>query len=88
MTPCSLNNEHLSGNDYNTLKHALKDIPKLLLTATPLQNSLLELFGLVSFIDEYAFGDLKSFREQFATLNNKHVFDTLKAISKLVISRL
>ena len=46
---------------------ALKDVPKLLLTATPLQNSLLELFGLVSFIDEHAFGDLKSFREQFLT---------------------
>ena len=27
----------------NTLKTALKDVPKLLLTATPLQNSLLEL---------------------------------------------
>lgn len=36
------------------------------LTATPLQNSLLELFGLISFIDEHAFGDLKSLREQFA----------------------
>jgi SNF2 family DNA or RNA helicase len=33
--------------------------------ATPLLNSLLELFGLVSFIDEHTFGDLKSFREQF-----------------------
>ena len=42
---------------------------KLLLTATPLQNSLLELFGLVSFIDEHTFGDLKSFREQFANLH-------------------
>jgi adenine-specific DNA-methyltransferase len=49
----------------NTLKLALKERPTLLLTATPLQNSLLELFGLVSFIDEHAFGDLKSFREQF-----------------------
>jgi SNF2 family DNA or RNA helicase len=49
-----------------TLKGALKQTPKLLLTATPLQNSLLELFGLVSFIDELTFGDLKSFREQFA----------------------
>src|SRR5690606_13040328 len=27
---------------------------------------LMELFGLVSFIDERAFGDAKSFREQFA----------------------
>lgn len=62
----------------NTLKQALKDVPKLLLTATPLQNSLLELYGLVSFIDERTFGDLKSFREQFAYLNDPNVFRTLK----------
>jgi hypothetical protein len=42
----------------NTLKLALAGKHKLLLTATPLQNSLLELFGLVSFIDEHTFGDL------------------------------
>src|SRR5688500_3206534 len=53
----------------NTLKGALGHCQKLLLTATPLQNSLLELFGLVSFIDEHVFGDLQSFREQFANLN-------------------
>src|SRR5262249_52692161 len=47
----------------NTLKGALAEKHKLLLTATPLQNSLLELYGLVSFIDERIFGDLKSFRE-------------------------
>ena len=58
----------------NTLKLALAGKHKLLLTATPLQNSLLELFGLVSFIDEHAFGDLKSFREQFANLNQEQVF--------------
>src|SRR6476646_4361505 len=63
----------------NTLKLALAGKDKLLLTATPLQNSLLELFGLVSFIDEHIFGDLKSFREQFANLSQSQVFDTLKA---------
>src|SRR5206468_1966738 len=63
----------------NTLKLALKEFPKLLLTATPLQNSLLELFGLASIIDEHAFGDLKSFREQFANLTQEQVFQTLKA---------
>ena len=62
----------------NTLKKALAQKRKLLLTATPLQNSLLELFGLVSFIDEYTFGDLKSFREQFANLNQEQVFQTLR----------
>lgn len=71
----------------NTLKMALTDVPKLLLTATPLQNSLLELFGLVSFIDEHAFGDLKSFREQFAHLNDTAVFDALKARLKPVCHR-
>ncbi|MEW6290454.1 MAG: SNF2-related protein [Thermodesulfobacteriota bacterium] len=63
----------------NTLKMALAGKDKLLLTATPLQNSLLELYGLVSFIDEHTFGDLKSFREQFANLNQELVFETLKA---------
>ena len=71
----------------NTLKGALAGKHKLLLTATPLQNSLLELFGLVSFIDEHTFGDLKSFREQFANLNQDQVFQTLKARLKLVCHR-
>jgi len=71
----------------NILKNALKDDPKLLLTATPLQNSLLELYGLVSFIDERTFGDLKSFREQFGNLNNTRVFETLKARLQPVCQR-
>lgn len=62
----------------NTLKQALAQKQKLLLTATPLQNSLLELFGLVSFIDEHTFGDLKSFRERFANLAQDRVFHVLK----------
>lgn len=62
----------------NELKRALEGRPKILLTATPLQNSLLELFGLVSFIDEHAFGDLKSFRQQFANLSQDTTFQTLK----------
>ena len=49
----------------------LRLIRKVLLTATPLQNSLLELYGLVSIIDEYAFGDLKSFRAQFTRLGKR-----------------
>jgi SNF2 domain-containing protein len=71
----------------NTLKLALANKHKLLLTATPLQNSLLELFGLVSFIDEHAFGHLKSFREQFANLTQEQVFQTLKARLKPLCHR-
>jgi adenine-specific DNA-methyltransferase len=71
----------------NTLKLALAGKDKLLLTATPLQNSLLELFGLVSFIDDHTFGDLKSFREQFANLKQEQVFNMLKTRLKPVCHR-
>lgn len=73
----------------NTLKQALHQRHKLLLTATPLQNSLLELFGLVSFIDEHTFGNLKSFREQFTSLglSQDQVFHTLKERLKPICHR-
>jgi adenine-specific DNA-methyltransferase len=62
----------------NVLKNALVNTPKLLLTATPLQNTLLELFGLISFIDDHTFGDLSSFREQFSSLDDDQVYSLLK----------
>ncbi len=71
----------------NTLKGALAHAQKLLLTATPLQNSLLELYGLVSFIDEHTFGDLKSFREQFVNLGQERTFNTLKDRLKPICHR-
>jgi adenine-specific DNA-methyltransferase len=71
----------------NTLRSALAGVPKLLLTATPLQNSLLELYGLVSFLDEHLFGDLKSFREQYAYLNDQRIFNALKSRLKPVCQR-
>ena len=75
-----LRNVYKSGNKIaRELKQALDHAPKILLTATPLQNSLLELYGLVSFIDEHTFGDLKSFRNQFARLSNEDSFEDLKA---------
>ncbi len=53
------------------IKEALQDIPKILLTATPLQNSLLELYGLVSIIDEHVFGDLKSYKANYAQVSRE-----------------
>ncbi|MGD0947400.1 MAG: helicase-related protein [Candidatus Binatia bacterium] len=76
-SPLSLRARDSEGVDDERRALAGKD--KLLVTATPLQNSLLELFGLVSFIDEHTFGDLRSFREQFANLNQAQVFQTLQA---------
>ncbi len=49
----------------SAIKNAIAPYQKVLLTATPLQNSLLELYGLVSIVDEHVFGDLASFRVQF-----------------------
>ncbi len=48
------------------LRETFKGAPKVLLTATPLQNSLMELYGLTSFVDEHIFGDEKSFQTQYA----------------------
>lgn len=62
-----LRNVYKTGNVIaRTLKDAFDHVhSKVLLTATPLQNSLLELYGLVSIIDDRVFGDLDSFRTQF-----------------------
>lgn len=49
------------------LRWATEDSRKLLLTATPLQNSLLELFGLSTLIDDHLFGDINSFRAQYTS---------------------
>jgi superfamily II DNA or RNA helicase len=61
-----------------TLRDALAHARKVFLTATPLQNSLLELYGLVSFIDDRVFGDLDSFRQQFGALRDAQSFAALK----------
>jgi len=72
-----LRNVYKNGNIIaRTLKNAMAHVQsKVLLTATPLQNSLLELYGLVSIIDDRVFGSLDSFRAQFTGRAN---FDALR----------
>lgn len=53
----------------------MDDCFKLLLTATPLQNSLLELYGLVGFIDDYIFSNLDSFKAQFSFLRGEQTHE-------------
>lgn len=61
-----LRNAHRASNcTGQALKRALQGRKKLLLTATPLQNSLMELYGLSTLIDEHLFGDEAAFRKQF-----------------------
>lgn len=61
-----LRNAHRASNRTGqALKRALEGRKKLLLTATPLQNSLMELYGLSTLLDEHLFGDETSFRKQY-----------------------
>lgn len=61
-----LRNAHQKSNRMGqALRRALDGRKKLLLTATPLQNSLMELYGLSTLIDEHIFGDDKAFRKQY-----------------------
>ncbi len=52
----------------NSIRWATEGAKKILLTATPLQNSLTELFGISTLIDENIFGDISSFRSQYMNM--------------------
>lgn len=47
------------------IREIIKDKPKALLTATPLQNNLEELYGIASFIDDKLLGTPYSFKTKF-----------------------
>lgn len=73
-----LRNAHRTNNRTGqALKRALAGRKKLLLTATPLQNSLMELYGLSTLLDEHLFGDEAAFRKQF--MNSSTGMDELRA---------
>lgn len=86
-----LRNVYKPGNKIaRSIKDSLNDSPKILLTATPLQNSLLELYGLVSIIDDYTFGDLKSFKTQYSRVTSTadaEAFTVLKERLKPICKR-
>ena len=72
------------------IREAVQTRPKVLLTATPLQNSLMELYGLVSVVDPQLFGSEDTFRSQFATKVGSTTttqFETLKARIRPVCQR-
>ena len=57
-----------SGNKIaKALSETVQNRFKLLLSATPMQNSLMELYGLVSVIDPHFFGSDDAFRAQYAS---------------------
>ena len=59
------------------IRGILRGRRKMLLTATPLQNSVMELYGLSTFIDEYAFGDPVHFRTMYVRPDS-HALSDLK----------
>jgi superfamily II DNA or RNA helicase len=83
-----LRNVYKPGNVIGkAIKEALAHAPKVLLTATPLQNSLLELYGLVSLVDERVFGDLSSFRDQFGGIGHPPTLEKLRSRLQTVCMR-
>jgi ERCC4-related helicase len=83
-----LRNVYKKGNKIaKAIAEALGNTYKVMLTATPLQNSLLELYGMVSIIDEKIFGDLDSFRIKYGRINDATSFNELRQRIKPVCKR-
>ncbi len=94
---CVLDEAHRLRNAYRpdhktgqALRKALRKCPKLLLTATPLQNDLMELLGLGAFIDDTLLGPEEAFRLQFATgeLTEDKAADLKERLGHVVIRTL
>jgi len=71
----------------NAIRNAIYPYKKVLLTATPLQNSLMELYGLVSIVDEHVFGNVESFRAQFTRVDDGMRYQDLKDRLTPVVKR-
>src|SRR5690554_16676 len=69
------------------IQRATRDYNKVLLTATPLQNRLEELYGLVSFIDPDLFGDIKAFRKKYVLESGIQDIAALKERLKDIVHR-
>jgi hypothetical protein len=79
--------DHKTGQ---ALRRALRRCPKLLLTATPLQNDLMELLGLTAFIDDALLGSEEAFRLQYAAgeLTEDKAADLKERLSQVVVRTL
>ena len=73
----------------NALRAAFRNYKKVLLTATPLQNNLKELYGLISIIDPEFFSSLDTFADQYnsVTTRDKAKFGELKGRLAHIIHR-
>lgn len=67
-----------------SIRDAIQDKPKLLLTATPLQNNLMELYGLSSYIDDKILGTKYSFFHRFVEPIQTGNEGKLKQLSNII----
>jgi superfamily II DNA/RNA helicase len=76
-----LRNVYKKGNKIaRAIRDAIGNRPKVLLTATPLQNSLMELYGLVTFIDPHIFGSEDTFRDHYSPRSGQFTQDQFQAL--------
>lgn len=73
----------------NEIKRAISPYKKVLLTATPLQNNLKELHGLISIIDDNFFSNTSNFEERYnaITIRDNSYYGELKARLQYIIHR-
>ena len=83
-----LRNVYKSGAQMaQNVRAALDGRRKILLTATPLQNQLTELFGLSTLIDEDIFTDLPTFRSQYASGDSGNLREVLSEFCHRTLRR-
>lgn len=80
-----LRNVHKAGSKQaERILQLTKGIPKLMLTATPVQNSLWDLYGLMQFIDSEIFLDKRVFSRRYI---RDEEYDALKFQLKPIVQR-
>lgn len=88
--PHKLRNAYrLSNTIGQNSKWAVDERRKLLLTVTPLQKLLLELFGLSTVLDDMIFGDVNGFRSRYAANGSDTTAprERLERFSELTVRR-
>lgn len=72
---------------FNDLK-TLNSVHRILLTGTPLNNNIRELFNLLNFLDQDNFKDLESMEQEYADLNEVKVQKLHQMIKPYILRRI
>ncbi|KAE8538898.1 hypothetical protein D1P53_005266 [Cryptococcus gattii VGV] len=72
---------------FNNLK-TLNSVHRILLTGTPLNNNIRELFNLLNFLDQDSFKDLESMEQEYADLNEAKIQELHQMIKPYILRRI